>query len=503
MKPIPTRLVFLLGLSAPLLAAAANPPAQSSGRWQPTMESLTAHRAPEWLLDAKLGVQYVGEPLGMTDEQCYGWTRSAQRARQLGTVGSDDDLRKNYDSLLENWGNKHVHLVAPPKDLDRLMQTYRRTGARFLVSMLWGAYPGTEGLRMTEEEVAAARRAGLHVGLHYNLLRRDALPSTGDPGYVEWWQAHVQAEVRKIQSEFVFFDGPKVASTYLQTPRFVAWYYNWADASGQKVWVNDDWGSDLAEYPEVGDVHEGESFTYSGVAPKAFINWDILCNEWTCWVNEFGYHKLNGQKWEWIYRDPAHLLQVFVYNVSVGGVWKVQLTNAQKAWDTMFEIGDWLAVNGDAIYGTRPVGPPDPQAYRVPDRERNGRPSRHANRYKSFPAKEDYEAIAKELAVDADDGMSRFQTNWEWRFAQTLKFARSKGPIYFTRKGGTTYAIHWGLPTGEVVIPGITVKPGSPIRMLGVDRDLNWKQQGRDVVVQVPDNLPCKYAVSFALQPAQ
>ena len=356
---------------------------------------------------------------------------------------------------------------------------------------------------MTSEEVAAARRAGLNVGLHYNLLRRDGLPSTGDPGYVDWWQTHVQDEVKKIKSEFVFFDGPKVASSYLQTQRFVAWYYNWADASGQKVWVNDDWGRDLVEYPEVGDVLEGEGFTYSGVAPKVFINWDILCNEWTCWVNEFGRHKLDGRKWEWIYRDPAHLLQVFVYNVSVGGVWMVQLTNAQKAWDTMFEIGDWLAVNGDAIYGTRPVAQPDPLAYRVPDRHSNGRPSRYANRHKSFPAKENYEAIAKELAVDADDGMSRFQTNWDWRFSQTLKFARSKGPIYFTRKGDTMYAIHWGLPTGEVVIPGVTAKPGSSVRMLGVNRDLDWKQRNGDLVVQVPESLPCKHAVSFALQPAQ
>jgi alpha-L-fucosidase len=99
--------------------------------------------------------------------------------------------------------------------------------------------------------------------------------------------------------------------------------------------------------------------------------------------------------------------------------------------------------------------------------------------------------------------MSRFNTNWDWRFAQTLKFVRSKGPVYFTRKGSAAYAIHWGLPTGEVVLPGFMAKPGSAVRMLGVDRDLVWQQRGRDVVVQVPEKLPCKYAVSFVLQPAR
>ncbi len=502
MKNLTARLLFILGTQASLLAATANSPAEIAGRWQPTMESLAAHQAPEWLLDAKLGVQYVGETRGMDDAQCYTWTRAAQRARQLGAVGSDSHVRENYDSLLERIGPKYVYLVDPPKDLNALMQRYRRTGARYLVSMIWGAYPGTEGLRMTEEEAAAARRAGLHVGIHYNLFRRDGLPSVGDPGYADWWQSHVRSEVEKIQAEFVFFDGAKVSSTYLQTPQFVAWYYNWADRMGKQVWVNDDWGSDLNEKPEIGDVHEGEGFTYTGVAPKAFMNWDILCNEWTCWVNEFGWHKQRGEKWEWIYRNPGHLLQKFIYDVSVGGVWKVQLTNAQKAWDTMFEIGDWLAVNGEAIYGTRPFGPPDPQAYRVPDRLPTGRPNRHANPDKTFPVKENYAAIAKELAVDAEDGMSSFRTQWDWRFAQALKYARSKGPVYYTRKGGTVYAIHWGIPTGEVIIPGITATPGSVVRMLGVDRDLAWQQRGRDVVVRVPEKLPCKYAVSFALQPA-
>jgi prevent-host-death family protein len=97
----------------------------------------------------------------MDDTECYHWTRAAQRARQVGAIASDADLRENFDTLNEVQNVKHVWLIEPPKDLDALMQVYRRTGARFLVSMLWGAYPGTEGLRMTAEETAAARRAGL------------------------------------------------------------------------------------------------------------------------------------------------------------------------------------------------------------------------------------------------------------------------------------------------------------------------------------------------------
>lgn len=84
-------------------------------------------------------------------------------------------------------------------------------------------YPGTEGLLMTDDEVRAARRAGLRVGLHYNLIRRDGLPSFGDPGYVPWFHDRLHKAVEQIQADFVFFDGCQFApSDFFQTADFLA-----------------------------------------------------------------------------------------------------------------------------------------------------------------------------------------------------------------------------------------------------------------------------------------
>lgn len=39
-------------------------PRAVSGRWTPDWEALDRHETPAWLLDAKIGMQYVGPPPG-------------------------------------------------------------------------------------------------------------------------------------------------------------------------------------------------------------------------------------------------------------------------------------------------------------------------------------------------------------------------------------------------------------------------------------------------------
>ena len=220
----------------------------AAARWAPTLQSIAAHEAPQWLLDAKLGIQFVGAPADYDDEQRYHWSRSAQRARELGFGATDEATRAHLDDFAPVVGVDYVRGIESAHDLEGVMQAYRRTGARFVVSMLQGAYPGTEGLRMAPREVATARSAGLKVGIHYNLIRRGRVPSLGDPGYVDWWHDRVMSEVESIGADFVFFDGSQGAtSAYLRTVEFVSWYYNWADANGREVWVNDDLGIDLQE----------------------------------------------------------------------------------------------------------------------------------------------------------------------------------------------------------------------------------------------------------------
>ncbi len=444
---------------------------QVNEKWQPTLNSISAHEAPEWLKDAKLGIQFVGPPKDFDDNTCWHWTRDAQRRRELGFKKATDE---EFEAIkLYGTGQlKLDYFINDEEDeeieyYDGLMKSYEKTGAKFFVSMLLGCYPGTEGLLMSSDEVNAARKHGFEVGLHYNLLGTGKIPAIGDPGYVNWFHNKIKNEVERINADFLFFDGCQAPSSYLRTPELVAWFYNDADKKGKDVWVNDDLGNDCSEKWEYGDVLEGEGFTMSSVSPKTWMIWDMLRNEWNCWVNDFGIHMKAGEKWEWIYREPEDLLHVFVDMVSKGGVWSVQMVNTKKAWEIMWEIGDWLEINGEAIYGTRPFFEPDPECVRLPP----------------WPKQIEFQGVKI----------------WWWRYQQVLDVAKKQGPYYYTSKNEVAYVIHWGWPGDEIVIPGIRAKESSSVQMLGLEKDLIWQQEGENLVVRTPDEKPCKYAYCFKI----
>jgi len=53
-------------------------------------------------------------------------------------------------------------------------------------------------------------------------------------------------------------------------------------------------------------------------------------------------------------------------------------------------------------------------------------------------------------------------------------------------------------PPASITVPGVTPTPGSAIRMLGDDRPLQWRADGSDVVIELPEALrnalPCAHA---------
>lgn len=96
--------------------------------------------------------------------------------------------------------------------------------------------------------------------------------------------------------------------------------------------------------------------------------------------------------------------------------------------------------------------------------------------------------------------------DWMRVNAEALRGAECRDPceagtLRFTRKGPCLYAIDLKEPTAPTMIPGVSPVQGSNIRMLGSDKNLAWRQEGANIVIdELPDPLPGSYAWVFKIR---
>ena len=73
-------------------------------------------------------------------------------------------------------------------------------------------------------------------------------------------------------------------------------------------------------------------------------------------------------------------------------------------------------------------------------------------------------------------------------------------PIQLTRKGTTVYPVLFDKPgIGTVLIRSFRPPEGAAIQMLGASGRLNWSQQGEDLKVTLPAQLPGDYAYTLKI----
>jgi alpha-L-fucosidase len=131
----------------------------------------------------------------------------------------------------------------------------------------------------------------------------------------------------------------------------------------------------------------------------------------------------------------------------------------QEARNVLLGIGEWLNVNGEAIYGTVPWV-----------------------RYGEGPTK-----------MTADGAFSDLKEKTHYT-AQDIRF---------TAKDNALYAICLGWPTKEFTIEAAKrLYPGEvqSVRMLGTNRDLMWQMTSAGLVVERPDQKPCDHAFVWKIE---
>ncbi|MBT3243383.1 MAG: alpha-L-fucosidase [Bacteroidetes bacterium] len=341
-------------------------------KFQPTWESIDARPTPEWFQDAKFGVFIcwglysvpAWSPAGQYSEWYQYWLQQKSHGGQVTdfhnrTYGEDFEF-KDFAPMFK----------AELFDADEWAELFDRAGAKYVVFTTkhhsgYTMWPSKEAEQsygvnynpakvgpmrdLTGEICEAVREKGIRAGLYYSLYEwYHPLYKTDVPRFVE---EHFHPQFKDLVSRYtpdiIWTDGEweQTSATWRST-ELLSWWFNNAPNIDDLV-INDRWGNDCRH------IHGGFYTTeYGSGMDDASHVWE----ESRGMGHSYGYNRAENIEH---YRSSQELILMLVDLVSRGG--NLCLDIGPKAdgsipvimQERLLQIGNWLKINGEAIYGTR------------------------------------------------------------------------------------------------------------------------------------------------------
>jgi len=357
--------------------------APSPDRFEPTWESLANYTAPDWYRDGKFGI-FIHWGLYAVPAFGNEWyprnmyqQGSKEFAHHVATYGPQE--RFGYKDFIPQFTAEHY-------DPDHWAGLFRQAGARFVVPVAehhdgfamydtalseWSAAKMGPCRDLIGELAEAVRKQWLVFGVsshraehwwffdggmqfpsdvqdpRYAGLYGPAQPRHTVPheAFLEDWYARTCELVDKYRPQLVWFDW------WIETPvfepwlrRFAAYFYNRGLEWGRGVAIN----YKHAAFPDGTAVYDVERGQLTDTRP-IFWQTDTSVSR-----NSWGYVQ------EQQYKTPTSIIGDLVDVVSKNGALLLNIgprpdgTIPAEEEEILREIGRWLAMNGEAIYGTRP-----------------------------------------------------------------------------------------------------------------------------------------------------
>ncbi len=341
----------------------------AQGAYQPTWESIDSRPLPAWYDDAKFGIFIHWGVYSVPS-----WGPKGKYSEWYW----NDMQNKNGETWkyhVEKYGEKFQYQDFAPMfkaelfNPDRWADIFARSGAKYIVLTskhhegfcLW---PSAESWNWNSVDIgphrdlcgdlsASVKAKGLRMGFYYSMYEWFNPIYRSDPKrYVEQHMLPQMKDlVTRYQPSLVWTDGEwdHPSDTWRST-EFLAWLYN-ESAVKDEVVVDDRWGKGTR------GKHGGFYTTEYG---GGVDNPALATHKWEeCrgMGASFGYNR-NEDLGD--YRSATEMIHLLADLVSRGGNLLLDIGPTADGRipvimeQRLIEIGDWLKVNGEAIYGTRP-----------------------------------------------------------------------------------------------------------------------------------------------------
>jgi len=484
--PFSTHAASLLSL----LALVGTSHALASAAYEPKWDSLDQRPNPSWFQDAKFGifihwgtysVPAWGAPKSYAE---WYWNYMANK--------KDDNVWWQFHQ--QNYGEDFDYQEFAAQfrcelfDPEHWADVFKRSGARYIVPTSkhhegFCRWPSAEANRTWDRPwnsvdigprrdlmldlKTAVEKHGIKFGFYYSLYEWfNPLWLTDRRRYVD---EHMIPQFKDVVTRYapalIFSDGEwDMHSSEWKSEELLAWLFNESPCRDYVV-VNDRWGKDCRH-------HHGGYYTteYGAGMADATHPWE----ESRGMGHSYGYNRAETIN---DYKPAREMILTLIDLVSRGGNLLLDIGPTGDGRiptimeQRLLEIGDWLRVNGEAIYHTRHAG----RDCQWTDGKRPGQ------EYGEFMVKYNLmEQIGRQPKGDL-----------------AVKMA------FFTRNQEALFAITPGWPGAELVIHNIQVPANARITMLGLDQPLNHSWEKNTLTIRTPhfepDAAPCQYAFSFKI----
>jgi alpha-L-fucosidase len=459
----------------------------AKGPFQPNWESLKAHQDPEWFRDAKFGIythwgpvtvgaencsnvgaQWYGRNMYVTNNPVFKFHRetfgdqnqvgykdiipkfTAKKfnadewadlfakagAKFAGPVAIHHDNFAMWDSQLTRWNSMNM---GPHRDITgELAKAIRAHGMKLLTTFHQG-YAWRYYEPSFKFDGADPENADLYTEVH----APNAPPSKN---FQDRWLAEVYEVLNKYQPDLIWFDlefYAVIQPDYEQ--KLFATAYDWAAQNGRTIGVCQK-SVAIHQYTGILDFERGREDR-------------IVSYPWLTDTDTGPWFYQKSAKFKTVDELVDELVDIVSKNgcllLDVGPKADGSIPDVDRR--ILLGMGDWLKLNSEAIYGTRP--------------------------WKIFGEGPTKQAKSGGFSEKADKPFN----------AQDIRF---------TTKAGALYAITLAVPTDEISIKSLNISAGevTAVSLLGSNEKLKWKQDAAALTIQPIKEWPCQNAVTFKIQ---